>query len=150
MDTVNSKIADAVKGAGDQVVFVNWDRYFTHYRVRYCERNVPEPDGSRLGLLFYEWDTIDNGEPEASDPSTELKRSGTSIGEGTFGGDIHGFVEQIVNAHPDWTYAMPDKATVIRPAPISAIDSTGGSCRVGKAELVKHCTGDMKDQLGVV
>jgi len=74
VDTVSGKIADAVKAAGDQVVFVNWDQYFKRYRGRYCERNVREPDGSRLGLLSYEWDTIDNGEPAASDPSTELKK----------------------------------------------------------------------------
>ncbi len=154
VDAVNSKIADAVKAAGDQVVFVNWDRYFTRYRGRYCERNVPEPDASRLGLLFYEWDTIDNNEPPANDPSTELKRSGTSVGEGSFGGDINNFVEQTVKAHPDWTYARPggpaDAATVIKAPPISSTSGTGGSCRVGTGKLAKVCVGNTIDQLGVV
>lgn len=154
VDAVNSKIADAVAAAGDQVVFVNWDQYFTRYQGRYCESNALEPNGNRLGLLFYEWDTIDNGEPAANDPNTELKRSGTTVGEGSFGGEINDFVEQTVKAHPEWTYATPggpnDEATLIRPPSNPVTNGTGGGCQVGKGPLAHVCTGDIEEQLGVI
>ena len=54
VDAVNSKISDAVAAAGDQVVFVNYDQYFTKYGGRYCENNTTEPDASQMGLMFYE------------------------------------------------------------------------------------------------
>ena len=149
VDAVNSKIADAVKAAGDQFVFVNWDQYFTRYGGRYCEGFATEPDANHLGLLFYEWDTIDNGEPGPNEPSDELRRSGDTTGNDTFGGDINNFVKQTLDAHPDWTYAQPggtnDQASVIDPAPAPV--ATG---RCGNGRLKDICTGDTKTQLSFV
>ncbi|KAL6718667.1 hypothetical protein ACLMJK_002901 [Lecanora helva] len=153
VDAVNGKISDAVKAAGEQVVFVDWDKYFVRFRGRYCEKNVAEPSASRLGLLFYEWETVDNGEPSPDDPKTELRRSGTAVGNGTFGGDINRFVQETVNANPDWTYAKPggptDQTTIMKPE--TDVDKSD-SCQVGtnRGPLSHICMGDLKDQLGVV
>ncbi|KAK3176792.1 hypothetical protein OEA41_008117 [Lepraria neglecta] len=133
VDAVNSKISDAIAAAGDQVVFVNYDQYFTMYGGRYCENNIIEPDTSR---------------PSLDDPNTELKRSSPDTSNGTFAGDLNDFVTQTLQNNPDWTYGAlggpSDEAIVIEPsASNSNTEASNGTC------LFKGM-GDTKDQLGFV
>ena len=51
---LNKAIEAAVHRAGDQVVFIDIDRYFSGCRGRICEEGVIEPDPDRKELLFYE------------------------------------------------------------------------------------------------
>jgi hypothetical protein len=51
---LNLAIEAAVKRAGDQVVFVDIDPYFSNCKGRICEEGVIEPDPDRKELLFYE------------------------------------------------------------------------------------------------
>ncbi|KAK7973639.1 ATPase [Apiospora arundinis] len=68
VDLVNSKIAAAVKRAGPEVEFVDYDRYVGETEGRFCEPGVDEgsaTSGSRAGLMFFEM----NGEdPSGSNP----------------------------------------------------------------------------------
>jgi hypothetical protein len=51
---VNLEISLAAERAGPQVVFVNYDPYFTQCGGRLCELGVREPDVNRPKLLFFE------------------------------------------------------------------------------------------------
>ncbi len=72
-DEVNVKIVKVVKSLGEQVVFVNYDDYFGQSKGRFCDVGVTEPDESRPGLLFYNWNTKDREDEE--DGGDELKRA---------------------------------------------------------------------------
>lgn len=51
VDAVNEKIAEAVKKAGDQVVFVDYDLGIRTSGGQFCEKGVDEPNPSRyVGL----------------------------------------------------------------------------------------------------
>ncbi|KAL2049900.1 hypothetical protein ABVK25_009767 [Lepraria finkii] len=136
VDAVNSKISDAVAAAGDQVVFVNYDQYFTKYGGRYCENNTTEPDASQMG------------EPSPDDPNTELKGSSPDISNGTFTGDLNDFVIQTLQNNPDWTHSAPegpsDEATVVEPSASNSNTETSTGTGLFKG------MGDTKDQLGFV
>ena len=76
VDATNQVIQDAVKKAGDQVVYVNYDNYFANIGGRFCEAAVTEPDPNRPLLLFYEYDTDDtkiDGSSSSGGGHTELK-----------------------------------------------------------------------------
>jgi len=149
VDNVNAKILAAVQAAGEQVVFVNYDPYVTFFNGRYCENGVNEPDGSRLGLFFYESFTVDPGEDNSI-----MKRSAPEVGVGTFGGDIVSNVNDMTKKKPDWTYANPGGAKdqtigmntsdgIINPIP-----QNSKSC--GTGQLAHYCEGDTEDQLGLL
>lgn len=59
--SVNAIIRKAVDSSGLNVHFIDYDSHIEAARGRYCEAGVQEPDPSRPGLVFYEWDTIDTG-----------------------------------------------------------------------------------------
>ncbi|KAI9678746.1 MAG: hypothetical protein M1817_005803 [Caeruleum heppii] len=106
VDLVNLIIEAAVLQAGDQVVFVNYDRYFEDTAGRLCEKGVQEPDSERDGLLFYEWQSFDQGENETH---LELRRRDQhNLGPGTFGGDMLAMIAQTHKQNPDWEVALPD------------------------------------------
>lgn len=60
---VNKKILEAVDRAGDQAVFVDYDKYYADKMGRYCEAGYAESFGNRAGLPLYEYYTDDNAEP---------------------------------------------------------------------------------------
>jgi hypothetical protein len=53
VDLVNGALREAVKRAGSQVVFVEYDAYFGRFQGRYCQPGVTEPAPNRADLLFY-------------------------------------------------------------------------------------------------
>ena len=61
---MNSKLRDAVKRAGDQVIFVEWEDRIDTIDGRYCEPGGDETPGKgddRETLAFYEWySTLDD------------------------------------------------------------------------------------------
>ncbi|EPS26948.1 hypothetical protein PDE_01888 [Penicillium oxalicum 114-2] len=96
VDSVNSKISDAVKRAGNQVQFVDYDSYVGYFNGRFCEAGVDEStkeSNTRTGLMFYELNTLD---PFGSNP---WKRSEEDIPEGTFGGTVNQYalITQLVD-----------------------------------------------------
>lgn len=50
VEKVNGKIADAVKAAGDKVVFVNYDGYFGDVEGRMCAPHIQEPSPLKYGI----------------------------------------------------------------------------------------------------
>jgi len=64
VNLLNSKIEDAVKRAGPQVVFVKWEDKVAQIDGRYCEPGVDETSGkgdNRDSLSFYNWySTLDD------------------------------------------------------------------------------------------
>jgi hypothetical protein len=96
---VNQKIKAVVKKAGPRVVFIDWDWTFTQAGGRFCEESVLEPDPSRAGLLFYQWNTLEDGEDERM-----LDRPGDPVPKDTFEGDISKWVAETLREHPDWEF----------------------------------------------
>lgn len=81
VDATNQVIQDTVKRAGEQVVYVNYDNYFTGIGGRFCEKAVTEPDPNRPLLLFYEYNTDDtkiDGSSSSGGGHTELKAVNTN------------------------------------------------------------------------
>lgn len=108
VDAVNKRIRDAVKKAGDHVVFVDYDRYVAKNRGRYCEAGVVEPDPNRLGLYFYEWKTVDAG-----DNSTALSLPGDDVPKGSFEGDIAEWTNRTHQEHPDWKFGPEEDEKIV-------------------------------------
>lgn len=107
--SVNAIIAKAVAASGPNVHFIDYDARIEAARGRYCEAGVLEPDPSRPGLVFYEWDTIDSGEN-----ATELQnRTGGGVPRGSFEGGIAEMVNKTLEEHPDWRFD-PEKGFVER------------------------------------
>jgi lysophospholipase L1-like esterase len=105
--SVNAILTKAVRDAGERVKFIDYDEQVKKARGRYCEAGVVEPDPSRSGLVFYEWNTVDSGENK-----TELQnRTGDSVPKGSFEGGIAGEINKTLEEHPDWQFA-PDKGFV--------------------------------------
>jgi hypothetical protein len=105
---VNLKLELATKKAGPHVKFVDWDWTFAQAKGRFCEdlgdnedgkTDVPaEPAPDREGLLFYEWDTLDDGE----DPRL-IERPGDPVPPETFEGDIGKWVLETLLHHPEYS-----------------------------------------------
>jgi lysophospholipase L1-like esterase len=105
--SVNAIIHKAVIAAGPNVRFIDYDAAIEASRGRYCETGVQEPDPSRDGLAFYEWNTVDHGENR-----TELQnRTGEDVTKGSFESDIADQISKTLEEHPDWQFD-PDKGFV--------------------------------------
>lgn len=101
---VNMKLQLAAKKAGDHVVFVDWDWTFAQAKGRFCEAGRErEPAPEREGLLFYEWNTLDDGE----DPRL-IERPGDPVPADTFEGDIGKWVLETLLRHPDYNEFGPE------------------------------------------
>jgi hypothetical protein len=75
-------------------------------RGRYCEAGVQEPDPNRLGLSFYEWNTVDS-----EDNITKLYNTGDDVLPRSFEGDIATLINKTLVEHPDWEFE-PSKGFV--------------------------------------
>jgi lysophospholipase L1-like esterase len=107
VSSVNTILAKAVRDAGPNVRFIDYDKQVQNARGRYCEAGVVEPDPSRRELMFYEWNTVDTGENR-----TALQNNtGGSVPKGSFEGGIAGEINKTLEEHPDWQFD-PDKGFV--------------------------------------
>ena len=105
--SVNTIIRKAVKAAGPNVRFIDYDDQIAATRGRYCESGVTEPDPNRPDLAFYEWSTVDRGENR-----TELQnRTGSDVPKGSFEGGIADQINKTLEEHPDWQFD-PEKGFV--------------------------------------
>ncbi|KAH6949082.1 SGNH hydrolase-type esterase domain-containing protein, partial [Fusarium avenaceum] len=98
VDLINEKIELAVKNAGDNVMFVNYDEYVGHFKGRYCENGIDEAStesNTRPELMFYELDTLD---PWGSNP---WKRSTIEHKNGSFSGYMNMFARATEFIAPD-------------------------------------------------
>lgn len=104
---VNAVLRKAVEAAGSKVRFIDYDARIAALQGRYCELGVQEPDPNRLGLTFYEWDTVDRGENK-----TGLQKStGDGVPKGSFESGIAEQINKTLSEHPDWRFD-PDKGFV--------------------------------------
>ncbi|EAL88870.1 uncharacterized protein AFUA_6G10190 [Aspergillus fumigatus Af293] len=88
----------AVKRAGSQVKFVDYDSWEGHFNGRFCDNGVDEStdkSNTRTGLMFYELNTWDllGGSP--------WKRSDNQPFEGTFEGTVNKFAQITRLIDPD-------------------------------------------------
>lgn len=105
--SVNVVLRRAVRAAGPNVHFIDYDSSVAQLRGRYCEAGIHEPDPNRRGLMFYEWDTVDGGENR-----TGLQNStGEGVPRGSFEGGIAEQINRTLSEHPDWSFD-PDKGFV--------------------------------------
>jgi lysophospholipase L1-like esterase len=105
--SVNAIISKATIDAGPNVRFIDYDSAIEAARGRYCERDIQEPDPNRMGLAFYEWNTVDSGENR-----TELQnQTGDGVPKGSFEGGIADQINKTLQEHPDWQFD-PDKGFV--------------------------------------
>jgi len=106
-DDVNAILHRAVKNAGPSVRFIDYDAQIQSVHGRYCEKDVQEPDPNRLGLAFYEWNTVDTGENK-----TALQnRTGGDVPKHSFQGGIAKDINKTLEEHPDWQFD-PEKGFV--------------------------------------
>jgi GDSL-like Lipase/Acylhydrolase family len=98
---VNLKLREVVEAAGPRVGFIDWDWTFTQANGRFCESGFTEPLPDRKGLLFYEWNTLDDGED-----SNLLIRPGDPVPPDTFEGSIGKWVLETLEEHPDWFFGV--------------------------------------------
>ncbi|KAJ4303118.1 hypothetical protein N0V90_002010 [Kalmusia sp. IMI 367209] len=104
---VNDVLRSVVDDAGPTVRFIDYNAHIEALRGRYCEAGVSEPAPNRLGLAFYEWDTVDKGEN-----ATELRnRTGGDVPRGSFEGDIAERINKTLEEHPGWEFD-PEKGFV--------------------------------------
>lgn len=108
---MNSAIQDAVKrAASDQVVFVDYDKYYQSSVGRFCEDGHPETDSNREGLVIYNYYTDDKVEPGAKTAdNTKLARSGGLVMNGTFEGQINAWVQEAAAADSSLKPAQPEE-----------------------------------------
>ncbi|KAF4166807.1 hypothetical protein CNMCM6936_005969 [Aspergillus lentulus] len=98
VDAANAQILAAVKRAGAQVKFVDYDSWVGHFNGRFCENGVDEStieSNTRTGLMFYELNTMD---PFGTNP---WKRSDNQPFEGTFEGTVNQLAEITRLMDPD-------------------------------------------------
>ncbi|KAJ8208859.1 hypothetical protein LV159_008597 [Aspergillus fumigatus] len=98
VDAANAQISAAVKRAGSQVKFVDYDSWVGHFNGRFCDNGVDEStdkSNTRTGLMFYELNTWDllGGSP--------WKRSDNQPFEGTFEGSVNKFAQITRLIDPD-------------------------------------------------
>ena len=101
VDLVNQKIQDAVKRAGDQVVYVPWGANVDWIHGHFCEPGVDEWNAvNREQTAFYEWGTVD-------DPSYEIKdASNVTQSPGSKPGLAPGVLEAGQNLNDTWEGAI--------------------------------------------
>jgi lysophospholipase L1-like esterase len=95
---VNRILERAVADAGPGVRFIDYDAEIRQSRGRYCESGVVEPAPNRLGLAFYEWATVDQGE----NSTALLNRTGDGVPRLSFEAGIAREVQKTLERHPDW------------------------------------------------
>jgi lysophospholipase L1-like esterase len=101
VDQVNEKLRKVVEKAGSRVSFIDWDWTFTQAGGRFCEAPFEEPAPDRKDLLFFEWNTLDDGD----DPNL-LIRPGDPVPRDSFEGDIGKWMLESMQEHPDWQYGI--------------------------------------------
>ena len=114
---VNDKLAEVVRAINladklatspgsaasrDRVKLIDWDWTFGQAGGRFCENGVTEPDPMRKELLFYEWNTLDDGD----DPAI-IERPGDPVPRDTFEGNISSWVLETIEQHPEWEFRGP-------------------------------------------
>ncbi|KAF2654228.1 SGNH hydrolase [Lophiostoma macrostomum CBS 122681] len=97
--SVNEVLRRVAKDTGPNVRFVDYDEHIKKGRGRYCEAGVHEPDPNRLGLSFYEWNTVDS-----EDNITKLYNTGDDVLPGSFEGDIATLINKTLVDHPEWEF----------------------------------------------
>ncbi|KAF2733233.1 SGNH hydrolase [Polyplosphaeria fusca] len=101
----NEQIKAAVERAGDRVVYVDIDPYFSEYGGLYCDEGVTEPDPNRRDLLFYERDTQDS--------ALTRRQNGAAteddiFSNSTFEGEIANWIEDTLEQYPEWKNELED------------------------------------------
>lgn len=96
VDQVNQKLQASIAKAGPRVVFIDWDWIFRDAKARFCEAPYTEPAPDRKGLLFFEWNTLDDGD----DPQL-LTRPGDPVPSDSFEGSIGKWVLETLADHPN-------------------------------------------------
>jgi GDSL-like Lipase/Acylhydrolase family len=96
VDQVNSRIRSAVEKAGTRVTFIDWDWTFQQAAGRFCEDPYIEPAPDRKGLLFFQWNTLDDGD----DPDL-LIRPGDPVPKDSFEGSIGQWVLETLAERPN-------------------------------------------------
>jgi lysophospholipase L1-like esterase len=97
----NTQLKEAVNRAGPQVVFVDYDWYFELIQGRFCEDHITETASNRQGLLFYNWETVDE------QPNEPGRKREYQVGEGSFEATIENWIQETINEHPDWEIQPP-------------------------------------------
>jgi len=99
VDSVNQKIQDAVKRAGDQVVYVPWGANVDWIHGHYCEPGVDESKAvDREQTAFYEWGTTIDDRQDLTDRD-ELKRRQST---GSKPGSAPGVLQAGQNLNDTW------------------------------------------------
>jgi hypothetical protein len=153
VDEMNKKLAEAVKRAGDGVVFVDYDKYIGEFEGRFCEKFIDESQdvaASRYGhrtlpsqylcfryptltttnhrvkLMFYELNTVDD---QSGDQP--WKRSTTDSVNGTFNAhiDIFGQITMMMDKDAKYTLGKandpPAEAPVAQAAAVANVEIGG-------------------------
>jgi GDSL-like lipase/acylhydrolase family protein len=102
VDQVNQKIRASVEDAGPRVHFIDWDWTFQEAGGRFCEDPYVEPAPNRKDLLFFQWNTLDDGD----DPDL-LIRPGDPVPKDTFEGSIGKWVLETLLNYPDAVFGPP-------------------------------------------
>ena len=118
---VNNAIQAAVARAGNQVVYVDYDQYYTGFTGRFCESGITEPDPERADLLFFERKTQDPTllwtrqilGPSNTNISGELNTvaapsTDNVVANNTFEGDIASRISQTLAQNPTWMNALEE------------------------------------------
>jgi hypothetical protein len=107
VDQVNQKIRQVAARASSRVTFIDWDWTFRQAAGRFCEDPFEEPAPDRKGLLFFEWNTLDDGE----DPVL-LIRPGDPVPRDTFEGSIGQWVLETLAERPNAVFGPPGSEPV--------------------------------------
>lgn len=99
VERLNGILGELVKGAGKNVVFVDYSGWVAEVGGRFFGDGIIEPSGDNEDLFFYEWDTIDDWE-YTGDDKDELS-STAEVGNGTFAGQIRTWIEEAQAVDPD-------------------------------------------------
>jgi GDSL-like Lipase/Acylhydrolase family len=107
VNQVNQRIRAAADRASSRVIFIDWDWIFREAAGRFCEDPFEEPAPDRKGLLFFEWNTLDDGD----DPDL-LIRPGDPVPRDTFEGSIGQWVLQTLAERPNAVFGPPGSKPV--------------------------------------
>jgi hypothetical protein len=99
--SVNEVIRQATEAFPPNVRFIDYYDLVELNRGRYCESGIHEPDPSREGLDFYEWNTVDSTENSSSVLST-----GSDVPKGSFEAGIAELINKTLQAYPDLVFAQ--------------------------------------------